>query len=79
MPSPVCEPSAFRIFDDKAEQTLVQFAREDAPISVGIVLDLSGSMQDKLSKSREAVDQFLQCAKLPRMNSSWWNSPTAPG
>jgi Ca-activated chloride channel family protein len=53
---------AFRIFDDKAEQTLVQFAREDVPLSVGIVLDLSGSMRDKLQKAREGVDQFLRCA-----------------
>jgi VWFA-related protein len=56
------EPQAFRIFDDKVEQTLAQFAREDAPLSVGIVLDLSGSMQDKLQKAREAVDQFLRSA-----------------
>ena len=42
------EPGAFRVFDDKTEQTVVQFAREDAPLSVGIVFDLSGSMKDKL-------------------------------
>jgi len=52
----------FRIFDDKKEQTLVQFAREDVPLSVGIVFDLSGSMKGKLEKSREAVDQFLRSA-----------------
>lgn len=54
---------AFHVFDDKAEQTVVHFAREDAPLSVGIVLDLSGSMIDKLKKSREAVDQFLRIAQ----------------
>jgi len=53
---------AFRIFDDKTEQTVVQFAREDVPLSVGIVFDSSGSMKDKLAKSREAVDQFLRGA-----------------
>lgn len=53
---------AFRIFDDKTEQTVVQFAREDVPLSVGIVFDLSGSMKGKLEKSREAVDQFLRGA-----------------
>jgi VWFA-related protein len=55
-------PAAFRIFDDKAEQKVVQFAREDAPLSVGIVFDLSGSMRDKIRESREAVDQFLRAA-----------------
>ena len=38
---------AFRVFDDKTEQTLIQFAREDVPLSVGIVFDSSGSMRDK--------------------------------
>lgn len=56
------ERRSFRVFDDKAEQKLVQFAREDAPVSVGIVFDLSGSMRDKLAKSREALDQFLRTA-----------------
>ena len=56
------ERDAFRIFDDKAEQALVQFAREDVPLSVGIVFDASGSMRDKLPRSLEAVDQFLRVA-----------------
>jgi VWFA-related protein len=55
-------PGAFRVFDDKTEQTVVQFAREDAPLSVGIVFDLSGSMKDKLEKSREALAEFLRGA-----------------
>ena len=50
---------ALRVFDDKAEQTVLHFARKDAPVSIGIVFDSSGSMKDKLQKSREAVDQFL--------------------
>ena len=53
---------SFRIFDDRAEQTVVQFAREDAPVSIGIVFDMSGSMRGKLDKSREAVDEFLRAA-----------------
>lgn len=55
-------PGAFRVFDDKTEQRVVQFAREDAPLSVGIVFDLSGSMKDKLAKSREALVEFLRGA-----------------
>ncbi|HTP34831.1 MAG TPA: VWA domain-containing protein [Candidatus Acidoferrales bacterium] len=52
----------FRVFEGKAEQTLVQFAREDAPLSVGIVFDSSGSMQTKLARAREAVKRFLAAA-----------------
>jgi Ca-activated chloride channel family protein len=51
---------AFRVFEDRAEQQVVQFSREDAPLSVGIVLDSSGSMTGKLQKSREAMRQFLR-------------------
>ncbi len=54
--------SAFHIFDDKAEQTVVQFACEDAPLSIGIVFDSSQSMEGKLQKSREAIHQFLRFA-----------------
>lgn len=53
---------AFRIFEDKAEQKLLQFATGDVPLSVGIVFDASGSMQGKLAESREAVHQFVQTA-----------------
>ena len=56
------EREAFRLFEDQREQTVVQFAREDAPLSVGIVFDLSGSMTGKLQKSREAMHQFLRFA-----------------
>ena len=52
----------FRIFEGKTEQKLVQFSCEDAPVSVGIVFDSSGSMQSKLAKAREAVAEFLRSA-----------------
>jgi Ca-activated chloride channel homolog len=52
----------FRLFEDKQEQSLVQFSSEDAPLSIGIVFDASGSMGNKLQKSREAVAQFVKTA-----------------
>ncbi|HEY2018801.1 MAG TPA: VWA domain-containing protein [Bryobacteraceae bacterium] len=52
----------FRVFEGKAEQKLVHFASEDAPVSVGIVFDSSASMQDKLAVSREAMSRFLGAA-----------------
>jgi hypothetical protein len=38
----------FKIFEDKVEQTIIHFGMDDAPVSVGVVLDCSGSMSDKL-------------------------------
>jgi Ca-activated chloride channel homolog len=52
----------FRIFEDKVEQQISHLSSEDAPLSVGIVFDTSGSMGAKLSWSRQAVSQFLNIA-----------------
>lgn len=49
----------FRLFEDDQEQQVVSFAMADAPISVGLVFDASGSMQHRLEESRKAVEQFL--------------------
>jgi len=54
------EKENFRVFEDKAEQKLQYFASEDAPISVGLIFDTSGSMGSKLEKSRQAVAQFFR-------------------
>ncbi len=56
------EQEFFRVFEDKIEQTVTHFASEDAPLSVGIVFDTSGSMGAKLQKSRQAVAQFARLA-----------------
>jgi len=50
----------FRVFEDKVEQKVQYFASEDAPISVGLIFDTSGSMGSKLEKSRQAVAQFFR-------------------
>jgi VWFA-related protein len=56
------EKNFFKLFEDKVEQDIVQFSSEDAPLSVGIVFDASGSMGQKLQKSRQAVAQFMKTA-----------------
>jgi Ca-activated chloride channel homolog len=56
------EKENFRIFEDKVEQDISQFSSEDAPLSVGIVFDCSGSMGSKLLMSRKAVAQFFKTA-----------------
>jgi Ca-activated chloride channel family protein len=52
----------FRVYENNVEQQVTQFSTEDAPMSVGLVFDASGSMGNKLMKSREAVAQFLKTA-----------------
>jgi VWFA-related protein len=54
------EKDSFKLFEDKKEQAISQFSSEDAPLSIGVVFDCSGSMGKKLEKSREAVAQFFK-------------------
>ena len=56
------EKEHFRLFEDKVEQEISQFSSEDAPISIGLVFDTSGSMGAKLQKSRQAAAEFFKTA-----------------
>ena len=51
----------FRVFDDGSMQAITHFSAERVPVSLGIVLDTSGSMDgDKMRAAREALDRFLR-------------------
>ena len=52
----------FRIYENGVEQTIESFTSEDAPMSVGVVFDTSGSMGAKLQRSRQAVAEFMKSA-----------------
>src|SRR5207248_11600250 len=56
------EKENFRIFEGSNEQQIKHFSSEDAPISLGVIFDMSGSMSDKIEKSREAVVEFFKTA-----------------
>jgi len=56
------EAEHFKLFEEKAEQRIATFASEDAPLSVGLVFDASGSMGAKLQKARLAAAQFFKTA-----------------
>ncbi len=43
-------------------QQIKTFATEDAPVSLGIILDLSGSMSSKFNRSRQSIKAFLKTA-----------------
>jgi len=49
----------FELFENGVKQNVTLFSDEDAPLSVGVVFDKSGSMSDKLGASRNAATQLL--------------------
>ena len=54
------EKTNFAVYDTNTLQTIKSFATEDAPLSIGIVFDLSGSMQSKFVRARKALSEFLR-------------------
>ena len=50
----------FRVFEDKVEQPITSFAMDDEPVAVGLVFDTSGSMGEKLKRSRMAAREFFR-------------------
>src|SRR5437764_2653089 len=52
----------FRVFEDKVEQKLSVFKREDVPVSMGLVIDNSGSMRDKRPRVNEAALTLVQAS-----------------
>jgi Ca-activated chloride channel homolog len=53
---------SFEIFEDGVQQKITHFASEDAPISIGMLFDASGSMRNKIRKSSEAAAAFFRQA-----------------
>jgi Ca-activated chloride channel family protein len=50
----------FTVYEDGARQEITQFSNERVPVSLGIVLDTSGSMtSEKMSSARSAIDRFI--------------------
>ncbi len=56
------EKEDFQIYENSGEQKIASFASEDAPVSIGIIFDLSGSMTSKLIRARESILQFIKTA-----------------
>ena len=57
---PGLDQSNFRVFENIGEQNIESFAREDVPVSMGIVLDLSGSMRGKIEQVNRAALAFIK-------------------
>jgi Ca-activated chloride channel family protein len=54
------EQEHFQVWEDKIEQKIEYFSSEDVPMSLGMIFDVSGSMKDKISTSRDAAVTFLK-------------------
>ncbi len=52
----------FSLFENNYPQTIKTFSSEDAPVSIGVIMDLSGSMTNKVIRSRESIVQFMKTA-----------------
>lgn len=52
----------FELFEGKKPQEIRHFSSEDLPVSIGIILDASGSMANKMGRVRDAVNQFCEAA-----------------
>jgi Ca-activated chloride channel homolog len=56
------EQGNFQLFEGKQSQEIKHFSREDAPVSLGVILDVSGSMASKIERAREAVLKLLEAS-----------------
>jgi Mg-chelatase subunit ChlD len=52
----------FQVFEGKEAQEVRNFSAEDAPVSLGVIFDMSGSMSSKIERAREAVKEFFKTA-----------------
>lgn len=50
----------FEVFDDKVKQQIAHFSDDDAPVSLGIVYDVSGSMKERIGRSLKALRRFIE-------------------
>ena len=50
----------FKVFENKIEQEITHFSNDRSPVSVGIILDISGSMGDNILSARNSIVRFLE-------------------
>lgn len=52
----------FRVSEDNIDQSIRHFSHDDAPVSVGLLFDMSGSMRNKMQKAMEATAAFFKAS-----------------
>lgn len=55
-------PTNFAVYEDNQPQKITSFKREDIPVSIGIVVDNSGSMRTKRAAVTKAVLNLIQAS-----------------
>jgi Ca-activated chloride channel family protein len=56
------EKENFQLFEGSAGQEIKTFSSEDAPVSLGVIFDSSGSMSSKMDRAKDAVVEFFKTA-----------------
>jgi Ca-activated chloride channel homolog len=56
------EKENFQLFEGNAAQEIRSFSSEDAPVSLGVIFDSSGSMSSKMDRAKDAVIEFFKTA-----------------
>ena len=56
------EKQNFFVYENNKLQNIKTFSQEDAPVSIGIIFDLSGSMANKVIRARDSILQFMHTA-----------------
>src|SRR5437867_3483487 len=59
---PGLPPESFRVYEDKVLQDISLFKQEDVALSVGLLIDASGSMRDKLDRLKTATTAFTKAS-----------------
>src|SRR5260370_11585578 len=54
------ERENFEVYDNNIGQVIKSFSTEDAPVTIGVIFDLSGSMTSKFQRARKALSEFLR-------------------
>ncbi len=54
------DKNEFFLYENNALQVIKSFSSEDAPVSIGIIFDLSGSMTNKINRARDSINEFLR-------------------
>lgn len=56
------KPANFTVYEDGQPQQIIDFRREDIPVSIGILVDNSGSMREKRQKVSTAVLNLIKAS-----------------
>jgi Ca-activated chloride channel homolog len=56
------EKENFQLYEGNAQQQIRTFSSEDAPVSIGVIFDSSGSMASKMDRAKDAVVEFFKTA-----------------